>query len=176
MMEISKRTKLEKLDKRGQPFLRWAGSKRKLLPVLLQIVPQRFDRYVEPFVGSACLFFALRPPKAILADINGDLINTYHVVKTDASKLALSLSAFKCTEREYYKVRDSFVGTASLRKQAARFIYLNRFCFNGLYRTNMSGKFNVPYRRVESWKPTNTSGLTDCQSLFEKNADSACSF
>src|SRR5271165_187140 len=117
-------------------FLRWAGSKRKLLPVLLRNIPSSFDRYVEPFVGSGCLFFALSPSRALLADINADLMNAFWVLKHDVESLVHALQSFHDAEREYYRVRSESVSETSRLRRAAMFIYLNRFCFNGLYRTN----------------------------------------
>lgn len=126
-------------------FLRWAGSKRKLLPVLLDVAPDKFDRYVEPFAGSACLFFALEPSRALLGDINDDLINAYCALKSNVEGVIKHLSSFMCTKDEYYRVRSQSPVRLGREKRAARFIYLNRFCFNGLYRTNSLGQFNVPY-------------------------------
>ena len=128
-----------------QPFLRWAGSKRQLIPVLSQFWNQKYDRYVEPFVGSACLFFSLAPKKALLADINGDLILTYKEVTKELPQVLSELKKLKKNKENYYKIRALESSDLSPNKRAARFIYLNRYCFNGLYRTNSSGKFNVPY-------------------------------
>ncbi|MGH9496676.1 MAG: DNA adenine methylase [Candidatus Sulfotelmatobacter sp.] len=126
-------------------FLRWAGSKRRLIPRLMEVVPPNFDRYVEPFAGSACLFFALRPPRAILGDINGDLVDCYRALKADVEAVINLLTSFRCTEPEYYQVRNQDTCAETRERRAARFIYLNRLCFNGLYRTNRQGRFNVPY-------------------------------
>src|SRR5260370_41753763 len=131
-------------------FLRWAGSKRKLLPILLDAAPKKFDRYVEPFAGSACLFFALGPRRAVLADINEELVNTYRALKTDVEGVIEHLAAFKCSKKEYYLVRSESLLGMPKQRRAARFIYLNRFCFNGLYRTNKQGGFNVPYGGYKS--------------------------
>jgi len=119
------------------PFLRWAGSKRKLLPKLRTFWTKDHKRYVEPFAGSACLFFALRPSKAILGDINQELISTYVEVKYRLSAVLRELAKLPpWNKKEYMRLRST---------RAARFIYLNRFCFNGIYRTNLRGQFNVPY-------------------------------
>lgn len=126
-------------------FLRWAGSKRKLLPVLLDAAPEKFDRYVEPFAGSACLFFALEPARALLGDINADLINTYRALKSNVEGVIRHLASYKKGKGAYYRARSQDSEKLSSSKRAARFIYLNRFCFNGLYRTNGDGLFNVPY-------------------------------
>lgn len=126
-----------------KPLIRWAGSKRKLLPELLCRVPEDFDRYIEPFCGSACLFFELSDKKAILSDINDELINSYKQLKIDRG-IREKLVALPATEHQYYKLRELNQDELSRNERAVRFLYLNRYCFNGIYRTNSSGKFNVP--------------------------------
>jgi DNA adenine methylase len=128
------------------PFLRWAGSKRRLLPVLTSFWTDKHKRYVEPFAGSACLFFALKPPKAILGDLNPELISTYIEVKYRVGAVLRELGKLPPWDKEEYsRLRSLDTSTLSPHVRAARFIYLNRFCFNGIYRTNLSGQFNVPY-------------------------------
>lgn len=128
------------------PFLRWAGSKRRLLPVLQTFWNDRHKRYVEPFAGSACLFFALRPPKAILGDLNPELVSTYREVKYRVDDVLNELATIPLADRgEYKRLRTSDPSELSGVQRAARFIYLNRFCFNGIYRTNLKGQFNVPF-------------------------------
>ncbi len=129
----------------SQSFLRWAGSKRQLIPVLSRYWNDSFERYVEPFVGSACLFFSLSPKKALLSDINLELITTYKEIAKDVDSVLRELKRLKKTEKDYYRIRSIKPETMDLSKRAARFIYLNRYCFNGLYRTNSKGEFNVPY-------------------------------
>jgi DNA adenine methylase len=128
-----------------RPLLRWAGSKRKLLPVLSPYWKSDFARYVEPFAGSACLFFHLCPRSALLGDINHELMATYQTVKTRPRSVALALHALRRGPEEYYRLRGMDPSTLTPVVRAARFIFLNRFCFNGLYRTNRRGQFNVPY-------------------------------
>ena len=131
------------------PFLRWAGSKRRLLPVLQTFWTQRHRRYVEPFAGSACLFFAIKPPKAILGDLNPELIATYIEVKYRIAEVLKELKRLQPADRdEYSRLRAIDITTMTPPARAARFIYLNRFCFNGIYRTNLLGQFNVPYSGV----------------------------
>ena len=128
------------------PFLRWAGSKRKLLPKLKGFWKKDHKRYVEPFAGSACLFFALNPPKAILGDLNPELISTYIEMKYRADAVLRELGTLNPRdEKEYSRLRSLDPLKLARHVRAARFIYLNRFCFNGIYRTNLKGKFNVPY-------------------------------
>lgn len=130
------------------PFLRWAGSKRSLLPVLLALYRDApSERYFEPFSGSACLFFAGRPRRAVVADRNGDLMATYAALRAHPRRIARSIHTWASDERTYYRVRDLDTGSLDPVEHAARFIYLNRLCFNGVYRTNRRGHFNVPYGR-----------------------------
>ncbi len=128
------------------PFLRWAGSKRRLLPVLKNFWTTKHKRYVEPFAGSACLFFALKPPKAILGDLNPELISTYIEVKYRIDAVLEELGTLPpWNKEEYLRLRSMDTSKLEPHVRAARFIYLNRFCFNGIYRTNLKGQFNVPY-------------------------------
>jgi DNA adenine methylase len=131
------------------PFLRWAGSKRRLLPVLQSFWTKKHKRYIEPFAGSACLFFAIKPPKAILGDLNSELIATFIEVKYRIGAVLGELKALPPEDREEYKrLRGIDISTMTPSARAARFIYLNRYCFNGIYRTNLLGQFNVPYSGV----------------------------
>lgn len=127
------------------PFLRWAGSKRQILSTLSQYWNSTFDRYVEPFAGSACLFFHLAPPRALLGDINRELIHSYRCIRSRHREISRVLRAMRKSEYQYYKIRSLRPENLSPQRRAARFIYLNRFCFNGIYRTNTKGHFNVPY-------------------------------
>jgi DNA adenine methylase len=129
-----------------QPFLRWAGSKRRLIPKLKGFWTKNHKRYVEPFAGSACLFFAISPPKAILGDLNSELISTYIEVKYRLDSVLKELSVLPPWDKELYgRLRSLDTSKLEPQARAARFIYLNRFCFNGIYRTNLKGQFNVPY-------------------------------
>jgi len=130
----------------GPSFLRWAGSKRKSL-ALLGVSYADFDRhYIETFAGSAALFFSLRPLSGTLADLNGHLVNAMRQVRDQPRQLHRRLAGIPRTHRSYYAARSVFNGTRPYGLDAAvLFIYLNRNCFNGLWRTNSDGKFNVPY-------------------------------
>ena len=128
-----------------KPFLRWAGSKAQLVPAIQQFWKPEFKRYVEPFCGSACLFFSIQPPAALLSDLNGDLICTLAQVQISADTIVECLRRMKTDEKSYYQIREIDPSQLSPNERAARFIYLNTLCFNGLYRTNRSGQFNVPY-------------------------------
>lgn len=126
------------------PFLKWAGGKRWFVTRYLDIIPPNFDRYIEPFLGSGALFFALRPKNAILSDLNADLVDAFSAVKANWTTVFSVLQQYHRLHSSnlYYQVRSSRPRSATSR--AARFIYLNRTCWNGLYRVNVRGQFNVP--------------------------------
>jgi DNA adenine methylase len=142
------------------PFLRWAGSKRRLLPKLAAYWSGDRERYVEPFVGSAALFFAIRPSRALLTDINPDLIETFAQIRDEPAKVHKRLVRLPLGRESYYILRAKDPASLKPADRAARFIFLNRFCFNGLYRTNMRGAFNVPY------SPAKTGNLPSWQHLL----------
>lgn len=126
-------------------FLRWAGSKKKLLTQIQEFWSTNFDRYVEPFAGSACLFFKLRPKAAFLSDKNAQLIHTFRMVADNPKKIYKAVTGMERDAETYYKIRATNPKKLGKFEQAVRFIYLNRNCFNGIYRTNRSGDFNVPF-------------------------------
>jgi DNA adenine methylase len=137
-----------------KPFLRWAGSKRKLLPQIYAFCPLQFRTYIEPFAGSACLFFMLQPTRAILGDFNTELMTTYRAVARHPRAISNCLRAFPTAEEFYYELRDQDPLEFDVIRRAARFIYLNRFSFNGVYRTNRQGEFNVPRGSKTGQLPT----------------------
>lgn len=127
-----------------RPFLKWAGGKSRLIPQYLPYLPENYQTYYEPFLGGGALFFYLQPQQAILTDINFDLITTYCCVRDRVEELISLLQEHKSKhDREYYYSVRAKTVTNEL-EQAARFIYLNKTCYNGLYRVNSQGKFNVP--------------------------------
>ena len=128
-----------------KPFLRWAGSKRKQIPRLREFWSADYDRYVEPFAGSACFFFSLCPEKALLADKNADLIEAFELVRDNPNRVYDRVVAIPRTKERYYLERARNPAKLTRLQRAVRFIYLNRNCFNGIYRTNQSGQFNVPF-------------------------------
>ena len=135
-----------------KPFVKWAGGKRQIIKVLKENIPETFNRYIEPFVGGGALLFELLPSNAIINDINSELINTYLVIKDNVERLIESLKEHKNNENYYYKIRDLNPSELSKIERASRFIYLNKTCFNGLYRENSKGKFNVPFGKYKNPK------------------------
>lgn len=137
---------------KSKPFVKWAGGKRSIINELVKLSPDEYDTYYEPFVGGGAMLFELSPKKAVINDLNSELVNVYRCIK-DEKKFTLMLKELnkhesKHSEEYYYKIRDldkdkSFKKLADY-KRAARTIYLNKACFNGLYRVNSKGEFNVP--------------------------------
>lgn len=135
------------------PFLKWAGGKRRLARPLAALCPEHIERYVEPFLGSGALFLYLAQTRpsfpAALSDSNAELVNVYRCVRDSAGELAEILEDherkyYKNPERHYYRVRDDYKAQGRIER-AARMIFLNKTCYNGLYRVNRSGRFNVPH-------------------------------
>ncbi|MEX1248987.1 MAG: Dam family site-specific DNA-(adenine-N6)-methyltransferase [Anaerolineales bacterium] len=151
----------------AQPFLRWAGSKRKLVPTLKEFWTSNYQRYVEPFAGSACLFFEISPSRALLGDVNIELINAYRHMKRAPYAVLEELKSFKSGRKNYYEIRGLDINYLTPLRRAARFIYLNRYCFNGIYRTNKSGLYNVPYGGDKNRFPSNSVFL-NCSDALKK--------
>lgn len=135
-----------------KPFLKWAGGKRQLIPQYVPYFPNGFKRYFEPFVGSAAVYFYLQPRHATLSDSNGRLIEVYQVVRDEVDALIDALRGHRNDPDYYYTMRAKNVADLSIVERAARFIYLNKTCYNGLYRVNKKGKFNVPFGRYDNPK------------------------
>ena len=145
-----------------QPFIKWVGGKRGLLKQLLPLFPKEFKNYHEPFLGGGAVFFELysqgllKDKKIFLSDINAELINTYNIVKNNAIELINNLEDFKenHTKDFYYQTREldrnyNYTNLSDIER-ATRFIYLNKTCFNGLYRVNKKGQFNTPIGSYEN--------------------------
>ncbi|MFC4525088.1 Dam family site-specific DNA-(adenine-N6)-methyltransferase [Dyella halodurans] len=147
-------TELQERDQECRPLLRWAGSKRQFLPELVRQSPKSFAAYVEPFAGSASLFFALTPREAVLGDVNTELMNFYVQLRASPSELHAAASTYSQEAADYSKYRQRFNSPCDPLEKAALFWYLNRTCFNGLYRTNQAGEFNVPIGRKLSLFPS----------------------
>jgi len=133
------------------PFLKWAGGKRQLLAHIEALLPERIDTYFEPFLGGAAVFFRLaagtRFRRAVLADANPELVNCYTAVRDDVDGVIAELHGYRNNSALYYRVRRRDPAKMSPPARAARLIYLNRCGYNGLYRVNSSGQFNVPFGR-----------------------------
>lgn len=158
-----------KVDYSVPTLVKWAGGKKQLLTQFDRFFPKKIERHIEPFVGGGAVAFHIikrfEPNCVLLSDINEELINAYNTVKTNVPELiaALTVMAKNHSKEFYYKIRDVDPSTLSNIEMAARFIYLNKTCFNGLYRVNSQGKFNVP---IGSYKAPQ---IVDVKSLLEIN-------
>ena len=148
LIEDSKRI----IGEKPKPFVKWVGGKRQLLAQFRRLnlyPPEKFDigtgRYFEPFVGGGAVFFDLLPEIAYLSDLNNELVMTYNVIKSDVESLIKSLKKHKLDKEYFLKIRAQNPEKLSDLNTASRFIYLNRTCFNGMYRVNSRGGFNVPF-------------------------------
>lgn len=145
------------IDNRPKPFVKWVGGKRQLLKQFREMdlyPPHDFDpinnTYYEPFVGGGAVFFDLLPKKAVLSDLNKELIITYTVIKNNIDELIKSLKKHKYEKEYFLKVRAKNLDKLSNLEIASRFIFLNRTCFNGMYRVNSKGQFNVPFGKYKN--------------------------
>ncbi|VFJ13688.1 DNA adenine methylase [Candidatus Nitrosocosmicus franklandus] len=160
-------------------FLKWAGGKKRLVVLLDKLTPSNIERYYEPFLGGGAFFFYLiqtrKPFKAFLSDSNPQLINTYRVVKNNVKELIEILQDhqekyYQGGEKYYYMVRDNNNGSkANPTELAGRFIFLNKTCYNGLYRVNKIGNFNVPHGRYFNPKICNKEKLIECSLLLNRS-------
>lgn len=157
-----------------KPFLKWAGGKSKLLPSLRMMVPQNFKKYCEPFLGGGALFFDLCPSFAHLSDTNEELINCYHQVRDNPKELIEIIETYSVNEKTYYNVRSLSPKGLSPLERASRVIYLNKTCYNGLYRVNKSGVFNTPFGGGKNTILVNADNLMKASDLL-KSATLKCS-
>ena len=150
-----------------RPFLKWAGGKGRLIGQYIPYFPRDYAKYYEPFLGGGAVFFHLRPRLSILTDINPDLITTYRCVRDNLQELIFLLKEHECYHsRDYYYELRANRGETDV-EVAARFIYLNKTCFNGLYRVNSKGEFNVPLGRYENPKICHVDLLFSASELLQ---------
>ncbi|MDB5054975.1 MAG: type IIs modification methyltransferase [Bacilli bacterium] len=145
-------TKILELHKerpQPKPILKWAGGKQQMIDILKSNAPKQFNKYIEPFIGGGALFFALQPSKAVIADSNPELVNLYRVVANNVEELIMLLKEMENTEEDFYRIRGLDTTNMSVIEQAARTMYLNKTCYNGLFRVNRKGGFNAPYGRYK---------------------------
>jgi DNA adenine methylase len=162
-------------DKRAfvpcRPFVKWAGGKQQLLTELIRRAPDGYRRYYEPFVGGGALLFALQPRQAGIIDVKEELINAHRVVKEDVESLIKSLKRHVYEESYYYDMRgaDREPAYASWDpvRRASRLMYLNKTCYNGLYRVNSKGFFNVPFGRYTNPTIVDAENLRACHSVLQ---------
>jgi len=158
---------------RSYPFVKWAGGKRQLLPQMEKYFPKHYNRYIEPFIGGGAVFFHLIPENSIISDNNPDLINCYKVIKDDVERLIKSLKKHIYEKIYYYEIRaldrdvKKFAELSDIEK-ASRSIYLNKTGYNGLYRVNSKGLFNVPFGRHKNPKICDETNLRNVSQTLKK--------
>lgn len=143
-------------NKLVSPFLKWVGGKRQLMPSIIELLPKNIKtlNYIEPFVGGGAVFFHLQPKNALINDFNEELINAYNVIKNNLEELILDLKTHSNNSDYFYQIRsldrtDDYQELTSVQR-ASRVIFLNKTCFNGLYRVNSAGEFNAPFGRYKN--------------------------
>lgn len=177
MRKIYKETRRNKTMKNGVPtFVKWAGGKKQLLEQFEEYFPKKIEKYFDPFVGGGAVAFYLLKThseikKVYLSDINEELIITYNVIKTQVEELIALLKENKTkhTKEFYYKLRAEDIKALSSLQIAARFIYLNKTCFNGLYRVNSKGQFNVPIGNYKNPAICSEDELKEISQLLRKD-------
>jgi DNA adenine methylase len=147
-----------------RPFLRWAGSKRLVLCQIADILPRSIASYHEPFLGSGALFFLLQPQRAVISDLCQELINTFSAVRDNPRLIATHISHLGPDKATFYALRAN--PSTGRFKRAAHFIYLNKVCWNGLYRVNSRGQFNVPYGQPKSPVIADPTNLMACSNAL----------
>lgn len=159
-----------------RPVLKWAGGKTQLLEKIIENMPKEYNRYYEPFAGGAALLFAISPKKAILNDTNKQLVNLYRQIRnnhTEVLKILKNIDKQECNKDFYYKIRLKYnqkIKNVQLDAEcAALMIWLNKHCFNGLYRVNSKGLFNVPYNNKVSGASVSEENVIAISNYFNKN-------
>jgi DNA adenine methylase len=174
------------------PFVKWAGGKRQLLPLLTARLPREYNDYYEPFIGGGALFFEVQPKHGIINDVNLELVTTYNAIKNSLEQITAKLSEMeknhiKSPKEYFYEVRswdrhsDWFIKDDVTK--SARFIYLNKACFNGLYRVNSKGFFNVPFNNkieIKSYDLKNLKNISQylndsCTKILNEDFEVVCS-
>ncbi|MCS4488101.1 DNA adenine methylase [Streptococcus sciuri] len=159
-----------------QPFTKWTGGKRQLLPMITSLMPDNYNKYFEPFVGGGALFFELSPTDAIINDFNSELINCYQQIRDNSEELIQLLSKHKeSNSKEYYLDlrsvdRDGRIKKMSDTERAARILYMLRVDFNGLYRVNSKNQFNVPYGRYKNPKIVDENLILSISKYLNENS------
>jgi DNA adenine methylase len=163
-------------DRSPRPFLKWVGGKGQILGEIRQFYPAELNKYYEPFVGGGAVFFDLLPKKAIISDSNKELINCYKIVKSKVEELIETLQEYVYDKERYYAVREEDPSKLDPVARAARTIYLNRTGFNGLYRVNQKGKFNVPFGRHTNPTICDETNLRGCSKALKRITLRSASF
>lgn len=163
---------LEQLKSETYPIVKWVGGKRQLMFELIKNMPKSYNRYFEPFIGGGALFFELQPEQAYISDMNEELINLYSVVRDNVYELIDDLSKHEVSKEYFLEIRnidrtEQYTELSDVER-ASRFIYLNRTCFNGMYRVNSQGQFNVPFGHYKNPRIIDENNLLNCSELLKK--------
>ncbi len=163
---------LEKLQQETYPIVKWVGGKRQLMFELQKNLPENYNRYFEPFIGGGALFFELQPENAYISDMNEELINLYQVVRDNVDELVADLQKHDISKEYFMEIRnidrtEEYKNWSNIQK-ASRFIYLNRTCFNGMYRVNSKGEFNVPFGHYKNPRILDENNLINCSNLLQR--------
>lgn len=162
------------------PVVKWVGGKRQLLDEITPLLPKRITSYCEPFLGGGAVLFSIQPTKAVVNDLNTDLITVYEVIRDDVESLITLLAQHENTQDHFYAVRDmdrDKVAYAAMSKaeKAARLIFLNKTCYNGLFRVNLSGEFNSPFGHYKNPNIINAPVLRAVNKYFNASSITFCS-
>ena len=156
------------------PIVKWVGGKRQLLDEIKPLLPKRITNYCEPFMGGGAVLFSIQPKKAMVNDLNGDLITLYEVVRDDVETLIELLKKHENTEEHFYSIRDwdrdkeAYKNMSKVEK-ASRILYLNKTCYNGLFRVNSSGEFNAPFGHYKNPNIVNEPVLRAVSKYFNES-------
>jgi DNA adenine methylase len=155
------------------PFLKWVGGKRQIMPEIEQHLPKGIKSYIEPFIGGGAVLFHLQPKNAIINDFNSELVNVYNVIKNDLENLIVDLQKHRNESKYFYEIRaldrtEAFENLTNVER-ASRIIYLNKTCYNGLYRVNNSGEFNSPFGKYKNPNIVNEPTLRAVSSYLNSN-------
>ena len=161
-------------NKLVSPVVKWVGGKRQLLDEITPVLPKKITTYCEPFLGGGAVLFSIQPRKAIINDLNSDLINVYITIKNNIDELIASLQKHQNTQEYFYKIRDidrnkeAYEQISNIEK-ASRIIYLNKTCYNGLFRVNQAGEFNSPFGHYKNPNIINEPVLRAVNKYFNNN-------
>lgn len=162
-----------KKNKLIAPFLKWVGGKRQLMPVIKGLIPKEYNIYYEPFIGGGAVLFDLQPKRAVINDFNEELINVYKTIKEKPEELITDLKKHINDSDYFYHIRaldrDDNYEKLSKIKKASRVIYLNKTCYNGLYRVNNSGEFNSPFGRYKNPNIVNETTIRAVSKYLNNN-------
>lgn len=156
-----------------QPFIKWAGGKRQLIKEIEKYIPNRISTYYEPFLGGGAILFNLQPKKAVVNDSNPELINAYEVIRDNVDELIIDLKDHENTKDYFYDIRKidrtpEYAGLSKI-KRASRLIYLNKTCYNGLFRVNSQGEFNTPFGNYKNPNIVNEYVLKSVSNYLNQN-------